>query len=77
MKVDGFSQAMEFEEHRGTVIYSTVNNMFGQLCWRSLRFVDLMHHFGITLFLIRMNPPAESKKAKKIKNYRNIPRCPN
>ena len=27
MKVDGFSQAMEFEEHRGTVIYSTVNDM--------------------------------------------------
>ena len=43
VKVDGFSQAMEFEEHRGTVIYSTVN-MFGQLCWRSWWFVDLMHH---------------------------------
>lgn len=32
MKVEGFSQAMEFEEHRGTVIYSTVH-MFGHLCW--------------------------------------------
>ena len=59
VKVEGFSQAMEFEEHRGTVyilqlicLASYVGEVGDLWIWCIT--------LGITLFLIPLNPPAES-----------------